>query len=61
MALFFVTIGALVDPRVIIHQPLLWVVIILLTVCGKFAISTGGVWLFRYPLKTAMLAGLGLT
>ena len=61
VALFFVTIGALVDPRVFIHEPKLWIVIVVLTVCGKFAIWTGVVWLFHYPLKTAMLVGLGLT
>ena len=61
VALFFVTIGALVDPRVIIHQPLLWIVIVLLTVGGKFMIWTGVSWLFRYPLKTAMMVGVGLT
>jgi len=60
VALFFVTIGALVDPRVIVHQPLLLMVIVLLTVGGKFAIWTGVVGLFHYPLKTAMLVGLGL-
>ena len=61
VALFFVTIGALVDPRVIVHQPLLLMVIVLLTLGGKFAIWTGVVGLFHYPLKTAMLVGLGLT
>lgn len=61
VALFFVTIGALVDPRVIIHEPLLWIVIVLLTVGGKFAIWSGVVWLFRYPWKTAIFVGLGLT
>jgi CPA2 family monovalent cation:H+ antiporter-2 len=61
VALFFVTIGALVDPRVIIHEPLLWIVIVLLTVGGKFVIWGGVVWLFRYPWRTAMLVGVGLT
>jgi monovalent cation:H+ antiporter-2, CPA2 family len=61
VALFFVTIGALVDPRVIIREPLLWIVIVVLTVGGKFAIWTGVVGLFRYPLRTAMLVGVGLT
>jgi CPA2 family monovalent cation:H+ antiporter-2 len=61
VALFFVTIGALVDPRVIIHEPLLWIVIVLLTVGGKFVVWGGVVWLFRYPWRTAMLVGLGLT
>jgi monovalent cation:H+ antiporter-2, CPA2 family len=61
VALFFVTIGALVDPRVIIHEPLLWIVIVMLTVGGKFVVWGGVVWLFRYPWRTAMLVGVGLT
>ncbi|HEX4488034.1 MAG TPA: cation:proton antiporter [Terriglobales bacterium] len=61
VALFFVTIGALVDPRVIIHEPALWIVIVLLTVGGKFVVWGGVVWLFRYPWRTAMLVGVGLT
>ncbi len=61
VALFFVTIGALVDPRVIIHEPLLCIVIVLLTIGGKFAIWSGVVWLFRYPARTALLVGVGLT
>jgi CPA2 family monovalent cation:H+ antiporter-2 len=61
VALFFVTIGALVDPRVLVSQPLLWGAIVLLTVLGKFVIWTAVVWLFRYPLRTAILVGAGLT
>lgn len=61
VALFFVTIGALVDPRILISDPGLWVTIVLLTVVGKFAIWSGVVWLFRYPLRTALMVGLGLT
>ncbi len=61
VALFFVTIGALVDPRVLLSRPALWGSIVILTVLGKFAIWTGVVWLFRYPFRTAVLVGLGLT
>jgi CPA2 family monovalent cation:H+ antiporter-2 len=61
VALFFVTIGALVDPRVLVSQPLLWGAIVLLTVLGKFVIWTAVVWLFRDPLRTAILVGVGLT
>ena len=39
----------------------LWIVIVLLTVGGKFVIWGGVVWLFRYPWRTAMLVGVGLT
>jgi monovalent cation:H+ antiporter-2, CPA2 family len=61
VALFFVTIGALVDPHILISKPLLWGTIVILTVAGKFVVWTAVVWLFRYPLRTAVLVGLGLT
>jgi K+:H+ antiporter len=61
VALFFVTIGALVDPRVILHEPLLMIVIVLLILLGKFVIWSAVVWLFRYPLRAALLVGAGLT
>lgn len=61
VALFFVTIGALVDPRILISQPRLWGAIVLLTIMGKFVVWTAVVWLFRYPRRTALLVGLGLT
>ncbi len=61
VALFFVTIGALVDPRVLLHQPGLWIALLLLILLGKLIIWTSVVWLFRYPLRTALLIGVGLT
>jgi CPA2 family monovalent cation:H+ antiporter-2 len=61
VALFFVTIGALVDPHIFISRPGLWGTIVLLTMLGKFLIWTLVVWLFRYPARTALLVGLGLT
>jgi CPA2 family monovalent cation:H+ antiporter-2 len=61
VALFFVTIGALVDPRILISKPALWGMIVILTILGKFVIWTSVVWLFRYPPRTALLVGAGLT
>ncbi len=61
VALFFVTIGVLVDPRILVSKPSLWGAIVVLTMVGKFAIWTLIVWLFRYPPRTALMAGLGLT
>jgi monovalent cation:H+ antiporter-2, CPA2 family len=61
VALFFVTIGVLVDPRILISQPALWGTIVFLTMLGKFAIWTAVVLLFRYPPRTALMVGLGLT
>ena len=61
VALFFVTIGALVDPRILISEPSLWGAIVVLTMLGKFVIWTAIVRLFRYPPRTALFVGLGLT
>ncbi len=61
VALFFVTIGALVDPRVLLHHPGLWVVLVLLILLGKLVIWTAVVRLFRRRLRTSLLIGVGLT
>jgi monovalent cation:H+ antiporter-2, CPA2 family len=61
VALFFVTMGVLVNPQILISKPSLLLVIVALTVVGKFVIWTGVVFLFRYPLRTALMVGLGLT
>ena len=61
VAMFFVTIGALVNPRALFgNLPLLGVMVALIVV-GKFAIWMAVVWLFRYPLSTALRVAAGLT
>lgn len=60
-ALFFVTIGALINPRGLISNPSMLAGIVTLIVVGKFAIWTAVIRLFRYPLRVAMLVGVGLT
>jgi CPA2 family monovalent cation:H+ antiporter-2 len=60
-ALFFVTIGALMNPRALLSQPALLGAIVAMVVLGKFVIWTAVVWLFRYPIRTAMLVAVGLT
>jgi CPA2 family monovalent cation:H+ antiporter-2 len=60
-ALFFVTIGALVDPKALLSNPRLLGMLVLLISLGKFLIWTAVVRLFRYPLRTAVLVGVGLT
>ena len=61
VALFFVTIGALVDPRLLVaNLPLLGTLIALIVV-GKLLIWTGVVRLFGYPSPMALLVGVGLT
>ena len=61
VALFFVTMGVLVNPRFLVSRPSLLLVIVALTIFGKFVIWTCVVWLFRYPLRSALMVGLGLT
>lgn len=61
VALFFVTIGALIDPRLLFGDLELLGIMVGLVVVGKLVLWTGVVWLFRYPLRTALLVGVGLT
>src|ERR671919_1571610 len=59
-AFFFVTIGALVDPRQVLdHLPLLGVIVALVVV-GKLVIRFGIVWLFGETVWTALLTAIGL-
>jgi CPA2 family monovalent cation:H+ antiporter-2 len=61
VALFFVTVGALIDPATIVrHLPLLGVILALIVV-GKLLIWTIVVRLFRAPLSTSVLVAAGLT
>ena len=61
VAVFFVTIGMLIDPRLLAaHVPLLLAMLGLILV-GKFVIWAGVVRAFGYPMETAVLSALGLT
>ncbi len=60
-ALFFVTIGALMNPGALLSHPALLAAVVAMVVLGKFVIWTTVVWLFRYPVRTAMLVAVGLT
>ena len=61
VALFFVTIGTLIDPRTVLaNLPLLGVMLTLIML-GKLVIWTAVVRLFRYPLPTALVVAVGLT
>jgi CPA2 family monovalent cation:H+ antiporter-2 len=61
VALFFVTIGALIDPGSLIANVPLLATMVALVVVGKLALWTLVVWLFGQPLWTALLVGVGLT
>jgi monovalent cation:H+ antiporter-2, CPA2 family len=61
VALFFVTIGALIDPRTLLTHTALLFEILALIVLGKCVIWIGVVLLCRYPLVSAVLVAVGLT
>jgi CPA2 family monovalent cation:H+ antiporter-2 len=61
VALFFVSLGSLIDPATLLrHLPLLAFMLGLI-VFGKFLVWGSVVWLFRYSLKTALVVATGLT
>jgi CPA2 family monovalent cation:H+ antiporter-2 len=61
VALFFATLGALMDPRLALSNLPLLAVMIGLVLVGKLVLWTGVVALFGYPLWTALLVAAGLT
>jgi monovalent cation:H+ antiporter-2, CPA2 family len=61
VALFFVSLGTLIDPHVLSKNlPLLGLMLALIVV-GKFLVWTTVVWLFRYSFWTALAVAAGLT
>jgi monovalent cation:H+ antiporter-2, CPA2 family len=61
VALFFVTIGMLIDPGTWLTNWRLVAVIVGLILVGKFAVWFTVVRLFGYPAQTALRVGVGLT
>jgi monovalent cation:H+ antiporter-2, CPA2 family len=61
VALFFVSLGTLIDPHVLLHNLPLLGLMLLLIVVGKFLVWTAVIRLFRYPLWTAITVAAGLT
>ncbi|HEX5413476.1 MAG TPA: cation:proton antiporter [Terriglobia bacterium] len=61
VALFFVTIGLLIDPRMLFSNVTVVLVMVALIIFGKFVVWTGIVRLFGYPIWTALTVSLGLT
>jgi CPA2 family monovalent cation:H+ antiporter-2 len=61
VALFFVTVGILINPRAVLGEPQLLLAILGLVMVGNFCTWTCVVKLFGYPLRTAVLVGTGLT
>jgi CPA2 family monovalent cation:H+ antiporter-2 len=61
VALFFVTVGMLIDPRALFSNWQVLTAVIGLIVVGKLAIWFGVVRLFGYPAQTALRVAVGLT
>ena len=61
VALFFVSLGTLIDPKVLLNNLPMLGLMLLLIVAGKFLVWTAVVWLFRYPLRTGIAVAAGLT
>src|SRR5580658_3552442 len=61
VALFFVSLGTLIDPHVLLSNLPLLGLMLLLIVVGKFLVWTAVVWLFRYSIWTAIAVASGLT
>ncbi|MGZ8495455.1 MAG: YbaL family putative K(+) efflux transporter [Candidatus Binatia bacterium] len=58
--LFFVSVGMLFDPQVLIHEPLHIVAVVAIIVIGKSLAAFALVLLFGYPLNTALTVSAGL-
>ncbi|WP_246312473.1 YbaL family putative K(+) efflux transporter [Aquabacterium terrae] len=58
--LFFVSVGMLFDPRVLVERPLQVLAVVAIIVLGKSVAAGALVLLFRYPLNTALTVSASL-
>ncbi|CAN5298934.1 cation:proton antiporter [soil metagenome] len=58
--LFFVSVGMLFDPNVIVEQPLHVLATVVIIVLGKSVAAAALVMVFRYPIKTALTVSASL-
>jgi CPA2 family monovalent cation:H+ antiporter-2 len=61
VALFFVSLGTLINPKILAHSLPLLGAMLLLIVIVKFLVWTTIVWTFRYSIWTAIAVAAGLT
>ncbi|WP_370633602.1 cation:proton antiporter [Pedobacter sp. Leaf250] len=59
-AVFFVSVGMLIDPKILVDYALPIVIVTLATILGKFLSSSLGALLSGQPLKTSVQAGMSL-
>ncbi|WP_353144402.1 cation:proton antiporter [Acinetobacter pragensis] len=58
--LFFVSVGMLFDPRILIEQPLHVLAVVAIIMIGKTIAAMALVLFFRYPVNTALTVGASL-
>jgi len=58
--LFFVSVGMLFDPSVILNQPFKLLAVVAIIMLGKTVAAVALVLVFRYPLNTALTVGASL-
>jgi CPA2 family monovalent cation:H+ antiporter-2 len=58
--LFFVSVGMLFDPDIVIREPLKLLAVVAIIMLGKTAAAVALVLAFRYPLNTALTVGASL-
>lgn len=58
--IFFVAVGMLFDPQILIDEPLHVLLVVAIIMIGKSVAAMGIVLLFGYPLKTGLLVSAGL-
>ena len=58
--LFFVSVGMLFDPRVLVEEPIHVLATVLVIVVGKSIAAVALVLLLRYPVKTALIVAASL-
>jgi len=59
-ALFFVAVGMLFDPAILVRQPLQVIAVLAIIVVGKSLAALGIVLALRYPLRTALTVAAAL-
>jgi K+:H+ antiporter len=58
--LFFVSVGMLFDPRILINEPIHVIIVVAIILLGKSLAAFFLVLLFRYPLNTALTVSASL-
>ncbi len=58
--LFFVSIGMLFDPNILLEEPLKLLIVVMIIIFGKSAIALLLILVMRYPLNTALTVSVSL-